>query len=66
MASTITIEGKNFGDEKVREAALNKLNTLTTEELDKVSQLCTPKGRNTLKTKWFLIKNYIKNDTRFK
>ena len=42
----------------VREAALKKLNSLQTDELVKLSKMCSEKGRKALKTKWLLIKTF--------
>jgi len=60
MAKEIKVEGKDLIDTQVRFDALNKMNNdLTTEELGKLKQMCSSKGRSTLKTKWNLIKSFI-------
>jgi len=59
MAQNITIQGADYGDELIRAEALGKLNQLSTDELEKVAQMTTEKGRKTLKTKWALIKKFI-------
>ena len=58
MKIIIEITGKDTGDAMVREAALKKLNSLQTDELVKLSKMCSEKGRKALKTKWLLIKTF--------
>ena len=48
MNRRIEITGKDTGDAMVREAALKKLNSLQTDELVKLSKMCSEKGRKLL------------------
>ncbi len=56
----VQITGKDFADALTRQNYIQKIHdSLTTEELEKLSQMTTPKGKETLKSKWGFIKKYI-------
>lgn len=59
MSNTITIKGNGALDIAAREKALKKINTLNTDELKKLEQMCTANGRSMLKESWSLIKGFI-------
>jgi hypothetical protein len=59
MTNSITIKGKTALDTLARKKALDKINSLSTEELQKLEKMCTPKGRKMLQTKWNFIKGFI-------
>jgi len=56
----VAIKGADVLDAMKRHNIINAIETkLDTEELEKLSQMITDKGRKTLKTKWSLIKKFL-------
>lgn len=57
---TVAIKGADVVDAMKRQTIINAIETkLDTDELEKLSQMITDKGRKTLKTKWSLIKKFL-------
>jgi len=56
----VTIKGTDVVDAMKRQNIINAIETkLDTDELEKLSQMITDKGRKTLKNKWSLIKKFL-------
>lgn len=57
---TVTVKGTDVVDAMKRQNIINAIETkLDTDELEKLSQMITDKGRKTLKNKWPLIKKFL-------
>lgn len=57
---TVEVKGDTITDAYLRKEVLQHLqNIATTEELQKLKQMTSEKGRKNLKNKWALIKTFI-------
>lgn len=55
----IEVKGKGILDVSARKKALTKINTLNTNELQFIEEMCTPKGRAMLKDNKDFIKSML-------
>lgn len=59
-AGEVKVTGANTLDAVKRLNVINKIqNQTTTEQLEKLEKMLTPKGLKALDDKWFLIKKFV-------